>query len=185
MSWIIRLACAQDLSDLYDFYAQIGRKETGYFEACLADQDLGGRIVFLAYAPHALHQTQNKDVRLAGYVILNHRPLYALYHKMDIPEIQDLNVAPAYRKQGLGSALIAHCEDWARSHGKAYIGISVGLTKDYGAAQILYVKRGYVPDGNGVTYAREPTRHGEIRPIDDDLCLMFLKDLQNNPPHNI
>lgn len=30
------------------------------------------------------------------------------------------------------------------------VGVSVGLYYDYGNAQLLYVKRGYIPDGRGI-----------------------------------
>jgi hypothetical protein len=32
------------------------------------------------------------------------------------------------------------------------VGLGVELCADYGPAQMLYIKKGYIPDGNGVTY---------------------------------
>ena len=58
------------------------------------------------------------------------------------------------------------------------MGIGVGLYTSYGAAQRLYCKMGYVPDGNGVTYDRKLLAAGEFRPLDDQLCLMMIKDLE-------
>ena len=141
--------------------------EPGYFERCFAEQDEGKREILIA----AL------DGRDVGYGFLNWRPQYALYKKLGIPEIQDLNVLPEARCNGVASAIINACEDRAREQGDEMIGISVGLHKDYGPAQRLYVKRGYVPDGYGVTYDRETVQCGTMHLIDDDLRLMMVKPL--------
>ena len=164
----IRKATASDLSALNGLIEALGyKKEPGYFETCLAEQDEGRRLVFIVSAG-------GRDV---GYGMLNWRPQYALYRRLDIPEIQDLRVLPADRQQGAGSALIEHCESVARAKGCTQIGVSVALHKDFGPAQRLYVKRGYVPDGYGVTYDRASVASGEIRPVDDNLCLMMVKTL--------
>lgn len=110
-----------------------------------------------------------------GGCYVNWEPKYGLYRRMRLPEIQDLRVLPTYRKRGVGAGLILASEELARGRGNPGIGISVGLNADYGAAQRLYVRMGYMPDGQGVTYEREPVAAGEKRPIDDDLALMLLK----------
>jgi GNAT superfamily N-acetyltransferase len=110
--------------------------------------------------------------------MLNWKPQYSLYKKLSIPEIQDLNVVPELRRKGIASALITRCEELILQKGQQQVGIAVGLTPEYGAAQVLYVKAGYVPDGYGVTYDREGVRHGDIRPLDDDLCLMMVKEIK-------
>lgn len=110
-----------------------------------------------------------------GACYLNWEPKYGLYRRMRLPEIQDLRVLPGYRKRGVGGGLIRAAEDMARGKGHTGIGISVGLNADFGAAQRLYIGLGYMPDGHGVTYEREPVPAGEKRPIDDDLALMLLK----------
>ncbi|MCB9991029.1 MAG: GNAT family N-acetyltransferase [Rhodospirillales bacterium] len=166
---LIRQAGQQDIGALYGLIDALGfHKEQGYFERCLAEQDEGRRQVFIV---------QDEQKQDAGYGMLNWKPQYALYKKLEIPEIQDLNVIPAARRQGLASAVIGHCETIARARGCDHIGISVGLYPGYGPAQRLYVKLGYVPDGNGVTYDREPVSYGELRPVDDELCLMMVKDI--------
>jgi len=55
------------------------------------------------------------------------------------------------------------------------IGIGVGLYKDYGCAQKLYVHLGYVPDGYGVTYKYQPVVPGNSYPVDDDLVIWLKK----------
>jgi hypothetical protein len=61
------------------------------------------------------------------------------------------------------------------------VGIGVGLYAGedggYGSAQRLYVKRGYIPDGKGVTYNYQHTIPGNSYPLDDDLVLWFTKKL--------
>ena len=44
-------------------------------------------------------------------------------------------------------------------------------------AQKLYIKMGYVPDGNGVTYKYQPVIPGDLYPVDDDLVIWLKKDL--------
>jgi hypothetical protein len=68
-------------------------------------------------------------------------------------------------------------EDLARQRGCRQIGLGVGLYADYGAAQRLYLKLGYVLDGRGITYKYLPARGGETFRIDDDLLLWLVKSL--------
>lgn len=165
---IIRRATTADIESLNALAAANGSaKAPDYFETCLAEQDAGRRALYII-------ATGDAD---AGYGMLNWHPQYSLYKRLGIPEIQDLNVIPAHRRMGLARALIAHCETTARAQSCTQMGISVGLYSDYGAAQRLYVTLGYVPDGFGVTYDRETVRPGEFRPVDDNLCLMMVKDL--------
>lgn len=166
---IVRLAVTDDIPALDAIaLAQNSQKAADYFARCLEEQAAGRRLVFVAGLG---------DAAPAGYGMLNFNPQYALYKRLGIPEIQDLNVVPEARKQGLATAIIHHCETIARERGCEDIGISVGLYPDYGPAQRLYVKLGYIPDGYGVTYDRQTVRPGEMRPVDDDLCLMMLKYL--------
>ena len=164
----IRRAGPGDLEKLDGLIAVLGyHKESGYFERCLAEQAEGRREIFIA----------SMDGRDAGYAMLNWKPGYALFQKLGLPEIQDMNVIHALRRHGIAMALILHCEQAARVKGCAQMGIGVGLYADYGPAQRLYVKMGYIPDGMGINYDREPVKPMEIRPVDDDLNLMMVKDL--------
>jgi GNAT superfamily N-acetyltransferase len=114
-------------------------------------------------------------IKNKGFVVLNRKPKYSLYQKLGIPEIQDVFVFPDYRRQGLATALIRFCEEKA---GTDMIGISVPISHRYGGAQRLYSRLGYIPDGNGVTYNREIINHNSGVKVDDDLCLMLVKDLK-------
>lgn len=110
-----------------------------------------------------------------GGLYLNAAPKYALYQRLKVPELQDLRVAPGHRRKGVGQALVEAAENLARGAGAPGIGVSVGLTAPYGAAQRLYMRMGYIPDGNGVTFERRPVEHGEKQTIGDDLALMLIK----------
>ena len=57
------------------------------------------------------------------------------------PNIFLIYVEPAYRRQGIGSALMRHVEVWARSQGYRQIGLQV-FTTDRPAIE-LYQKLGY------------------------------------------
>ena len=124
----------------------------------------------------------NGDVTLlaigeAAYVLYNRTPRYQPFLRLGVPEIQDLNVHPDHRQQGLGRALVAACEAKARDEGREMIGLGVGLSASYGPAQRLYAQSGYLPDGAGLIYDGEAVPPGASRPNDDDLCLMMVKAL--------
>lgn len=168
----IRTACSGDMPALEAVAGAVSsHKEDGYFERCLAEQEDGKRAVLVG-----LYAGQ-----IAGFGMLNWNPGYVPFRRMGIPEIQDLNTNPAFRRRGVAGAIISACEDLAREKGCDQVGIGVGLYAGYGTAQRLYVRRGYVPDGAGVVYDRLPVRPGEIRPVDDDLNLMMIKALSPDP----
>lgn len=112
-----------------------------------------------------------------GFAVLNTQPLYRLYARLGIPEIQDIFILPEYRQQGLATALIKYCESVAAAAGKSMIGISVPVSPQFGAAQRLYAGLGYMPDGNGVTHERDAVIHNNAYPVGDNLCLMLVKEL--------
>jgi GNAT superfamily N-acetyltransferase len=159
----LRLATVGDIP-LLDGIAQ-GMKHVhaqGYFARCIAE-----RQVYIAFHGETA----------AGCAQLNFNPVYAMFRRLGLPEIQDLCVLPEFRRQGIGLALIKHCENVARAAGKTDMGISVGLHAAYGAAQRLYVANGYVPDGAGIAYDDESIASGAMKPIDDLLTLKLVKAL--------
>jgi GNAT superfamily N-acetyltransferase len=113
---------------------------------------------------------------LAGLVTLHWNPLYAGIAGKGIPEVQDLMVLPAYRRRGVATRLMDQAERSARARA-AYVAIGVGLHPGYNAAQRLYVLRGYVPDGFGVTYDDRYIDEGEMLRFDDLLVLHLVKSL--------
>jgi GNAT superfamily N-acetyltransferase len=115
---------------------------------------------------------------VAGYVTLHLQPLYPGIAGKGIPEIQDLNVLPAYRRRGVATRLLDHAESHAARHA-ATVAIGVGLHPGYNAAQRLYGLRGYVPDGLGVTHDDRYVRAGETVPLDDELVLHLTKPVRS------
>jgi GNAT superfamily N-acetyltransferase len=164
----IRVAGEDDLAVLNRLALAHGYKETDYFMRCLDESRAGRRRIILAL--------DNASEGL-GYVMLNRQPLYQPFRSAGIPEVQDLFILPEWRRQGLGETLVKACEEAARTEGCDMIGLAVGLHSGYGAAQRLYVQMGYVPDGFGVVYESQNIKPGEMRRVDDDLCLMMVKDL--------
>jgi GNAT superfamily N-acetyltransferase len=116
------------------------------------------------------------DGQFAGYVTVDWRPTYAAFADLNIPEIQDLNVLTKYRRKGIASRLLDRAEtEAARRSG--VVGIAVGLHPGCNAAQRLYAKRGYIPDGRGITYRNCFVKEGASVVLDDDLVMHFTKQL--------
>ena len=161
----------EDIAIISEAFNAIGwNKPLSLFAGYLKEQEAGERLVWVA---------QFKD-EFAGYVTLKWQSQYPAFKAENIPEVMDLNVLPSFRKIGIGSLLLDTAEKEAATKSQM-IGIGVGLYAGedggYGAAQRLYVKRGYLPDGKGVTYNYEPTIPGNSYPLDDDLVLWFTKKL--------
>lgn len=128
------------------------------------EQEAGRRLVLIARSGGAV----------AGYVTINWQPDYPPFRDAGIPEIQDFNVLPAFRRRAIGTKLMDEAERLILER-SSVIGIGVGLHHDYGAAQRLYVMRGYVPDALGITAHGRRLNWGDEAKIDDDLVLWFAK----------
>jgi ribosomal protein S18 acetylase RimI-like enzyme len=103
-------------------------------------------------------------------------PAYLPFADAKIPEIQDLNVLPGFRRRGIATQLLDRAEEEIALR-RGVVGISVGLHPGYNQAQRLYVKRGYIPDGRGVTYRYQPVKEGVQILLDDHLLLHLTKQL--------
>ena len=141
-------------------------KPRSQYEIYLSEQQEGSRTTFVAF--------YGRD--FAGYVTINWRPSYPPFRTDGIPEIQDFNVLPQFRRRGIGTHLMDEAEQKV-SERSSVVGIGVGVTPDYGAAQRLYVLRGYVPDGMGLARDGRPVRWGDRITIDDALVLYMTKAL--------
>ncbi|MCC5015518.1 MULTISPECIES: GNAT family N-acetyltransferase [unclassified Legionella] len=141
-------------------------KPASTFITYLAEQNRGERIIWLAFSQD----------ELAGYVTLKWLSSYPSFRDQNIPEIMDLNVLPPYRKKGIGSCLLARAEHESAKK-STRCGLGVGLYGDYGQAQRLYIKRGYLPDGLGITSHYNDVVPGGRYAVDDDLVLWLTKKL--------
>jgi len=111
----------------------------------------------------------------AGYITILWESPYPPFREQKIPEIADFNVLIKFRRRGIGKALMDQAERRIAQR-SPIAGIGVGLTEDYGAAQILYAKRGYIPDGKGISYNERFLKHSDQVIIDDDLILCFTRN---------
>lgn len=118
-----------------------------------------------------------KGREIIGYASLLRISEYPHFKRANIPEIHDVWIAQDWRNKGFGKMLIQYLEHSARVEGYLQIGIGVGLYADYGPAQQLYSRLGYIADGYGVTYNYQPTAPGESYPLDDELILWMTKNL--------
>lgn len=166
-SWQFRFLTQSDIPHIVSAFTDIGwNKPTPLYQKYLKEQENDQRCVWLAF----------KDNDFAGYVTLKWHSDYLPFNEQNIPEISDLNVLPKFRKLGVASTLLDRAEAEALKK-SPIVGIGVGLFSDYGDAQKLYIKRGYIPDGLGITYNYHPVKFGDSVPLDDDLVLWFRKCL--------
>jgi len=139
-------------------------KPVSQYEKYVADQRAGLRSVLVATV----------DGEYAGYVTVWWESPYEPFK--GIPEIQDFNVLPRFRRRGIGTGLMDAAEALVAERSDV-VGLGVGLYADYGTAQRMYVRRGYIPDGRGILYNLKQVPPGELVRNDDDATLMFTKSL--------
>lgn len=164
----IRLLEQKDIPEIAKAFQTLGwNKPASQYERYFAEQVFEVRDVFVAYV----------DGRFAGYLTICWRSSYRPFLQEGIPEIVDFNVLPQYRRQGIGTALMEMAESEITKVSRI-AGIGVGMTSDYGAAQRLYVRRGYIPDGRGLYHRGHFPKHSELVTVDDDLALYFTKELK-------
>jgi GNAT superfamily N-acetyltransferase len=149
------------------FLAARWPKPRAQYERYLAEQESGVRSVLVAMA----------GAEVCGYGTVAWEPDYPPFMVARIPEIQDLNVLPRFRRRGIATRLMDQAERLVGGRGDV-VGIGVGVYDDYGPAQRMYVLRGYVPDGRGASWRNQPVHGGETVRADDDLVLYLIKRLR-------
>lgn len=117
------------------------------------------------------------DGRAAGFLIIVWESRYPPFAAEVIPEIGDFNVLPHARRQGVGTALMDEAELRVGRRSDR-VGLGVGLYVDYGSAQRLYARRGYIPDGAGVVLGGVSVTPGSMVRLDDNPVLMLTKQLR-------
>ncbi len=168
MNLVIRPLEARDVAPIAAAFAALGwDKPASQYERYLQDQKAGRRVVPAAFV----------DDAFAGYLTVVWESGYPPFREANIPEIQDLNVLPPLRRKGVGTRLMDAAERRIAARGFPIVGIGVGMTPDYGAAQRLYVQRGYVPDGRGLMSEDCFVQHGDVVRVDDGLILHLTKNL--------
>jgi GNAT superfamily N-acetyltransferase len=164
---VIRPLESRDVAPISAAFSAVGwNKPRAQYERYHAEQQSGLRTVFVAFVGGGF----------AGYVTVVWSPTYPPFRADKIPEIQDFNVLPPFRRRGIGTRLMDEAERKV-SERSGVAGIGVGMSPDYGAAQRLYVLRGYVPDGRGLTRDGSPVRQGDEITVNDGLVLYLTKSL--------
>jgi ribosomal protein S18 acetylase RimI-like enzyme len=167
MKLSIRKFRKNDIQNIANALIEIGwRDRTTTLKEYLSEQTEKERIVMVA----------SLDNKSAGYITILWRSVYPPFAEKSIPEIKDLNVLPIFRRQGIASKLLDRAEELI-SQCSDIAGIAAGMFSDYGAAQRLYIKRGYIPDGLGLFYHGKHIKMGQKITIDDDLDLYLTKTL--------
>jgi GNAT superfamily N-acetyltransferase len=165
---VIRLLEVNDIPRIANAFKELGwNKPASQYERYLMEQALKARVVYVAFL----------DGEFTGYLTICWKSSYEPFRERNIPEIVDFNVLPRFRRMGIGTQLMDRAE-----HGIAKIsslaGIGVGMTPDYGAAQRLYILRGYIPDGRGLHWRNHHVHYHEDITVDDDLALYLTKELK-------
>lgn len=165
-SLLIRAMLAEDVPLLCKADQDESQSNVDYLNRQLENQQSGNCIALVAFY----------DEEPAGFVFLYYRCKWGGLGNQGIPGIVDLRVFEAYRRKGIGNKLM----DVAESEAGRYcdrVYLDVCLNSDYGAAQVLYAKRGYIPDGKGVYYKEEPCLVNADCRNDDELTLCLIKKL--------
>ena len=164
---VIRQINAEDITDICKAQNDTSEKNRNYFKNQVANQEKENSTALLA-----LYRGE-----IAGYVFLYFKCKWGGLGNQGIPGVVDLKVLEPYRKKGIGNRLMDVAEEIAGAYGdKVYL--DVCLNSDYGAAQRLYIKRGYLPDGKGVYYEEKICPVDAPCKNDDELTLCVVKDLR-------
>lgn len=164
---VIRNLLSQDCEIISKAFAKQGWNKTKeQFQDYFIQQEKGIRDVIIAECCN----------EFAGYITILWNSSYPAFIERNIPEIMDFNVLLKFRRKHIGTILMDEAEERLKISSKV-AGLRVGLTADYGAAQVLYVKRGYVPDGFGIHYEDKKLNYGDQALVDDELTLGLIKVL--------
>lgn len=168
MTLRIRKIQEKDIEKISLAFQEIGwDKLAEQYKKYLTEQEQDKRLVLVAF----------KDRKFVGYVTIIWESDYPFFKENNIPEIVDFNVLPEYQRQGIGTKLMNETEKIV-SQKADKVGIGVGLAPGYNAAQRMYVLRGYVPDGRGITYQEKYVEFGQEIKIDHSLNMHFIKKLK-------
>ena len=169
MNLTLRRLVDEDAEIISHAFAEIGwNKPARQYRDYTQQQQTGQIIVLVA----------EWEDDFAGYLKIVWKPAYAYFKEQAIPEIQDLNVLPKYRRRGVATALMDAAEAIVARR-STHVGLGVGLHPGYNAAQRMYVLRGYIPDAQGVTWKDAYIQEGQALVADDELVLHLVKALHD------
>ncbi|MFK7922097.1 MAG: N-acetyltransferase family protein [Bacteroidia bacterium] len=148
------------------FKLQGWEKPVAQYERYFQMQEKGTRDIIIA----------ELGQEFAGYLTIQWESNYAAFQSKGIPEVVDFNVLKKFQRKGIGRALMDEAERRVKAV-SPICGIGVGMLEDYGAAQILYIKRGYIPDGKGLSYEGKQLKYDDNVIMGDGVVLHLSKKL--------
>jgi GNAT superfamily N-acetyltransferase len=164
----IHLLAPKNAKEISEAFSAIGwSKPVSQYERYFLEQEKGERTILVA----------RLSGDFGGYVTILWHSNYIPFRTQNIPEIQDLNVLPRWRRQGIATRMMEEAESRVVKKSPV-VGLGVGMDRDYGPAQHMYALRGYIPDGLGLTYAGRNLQWGESVRVDDSLVLYMTKSLR-------
>lgn len=168
ISFKVELLVAAHAEMLSQAFAPLGwpGKDAELYRRYLAEQADGTRTALVAM----------DGTVVLGYLTVLWRSAYLPFREAGIPELSDFNVLPQFRRQHVGTAPMDAAESLVAARSSA-VGLGVGLYADYAAAHLMYLKRGYLPDGRGIAYEFTPVAPGTTVRVDDGLTLMMTREL--------
>lgn len=166
-SLLIRSMEIEDAKVIYDTYLAYGwHPVLETYENYYKEQEENKRKVFIA--------EYKGEVSGLCTLVLNSEE--GPWVDMGYPEIVDLTVFFHVHNNGIGNKLLDVIEQEAAKISDT-VYLAVGVHSGYGAAQRIYVKRGYIPDGSGVWYQGKQLEQYAPCCNDDDLLLFMSKKL--------
>ena len=171
---IVRDMAPSDARVFFDEYtAQGWHPEEAYYHMRMREQTEGKCVALTA-------EYQGQP---AGAVYVYFAAQEGPFKEKGWPEIVDFSVLQKYQRRGIGKGLMDAAEKIAAARSDT-VCLGVGLSREYGTAQRMYVKRGYVPDGSGVWYRNEPcVQYETVCTVDDDLVLYLYKNWIDEKAH--
>jgi GNAT superfamily N-acetyltransferase len=144
----------------------------------VCDSEVEARRYLADHAePDGASLIATRDPDVIGYVGIVWESNFPEFRSRGIPLVHQMAVAGPFRRRGVATLLMDAAEQLARDRGIATLGTTVGLFDEYGAAQRLYGRRGYIPDGRGACQGQRPLSKGMQVTVDDDLIIWLTKDL--------
>lgn len=165
MKATVRSMCESDAAAFDYEYTLSGEVKSGEtFTTLYARQRMKKAAVYVA----------EFEGKLLGYVVVCFE---VTLQGSVIVHIEDLFVLPLFRKCGVGASLLDFAEgEIERRFDKVHASIGIGAA--YGAAQRLFIKRGYLPDGQGARYNGRILQEGAQAINTRSLCLKYCKELK-------
>jgi len=161
----VRSMKKEDAEIFYKTYLSYGwHPEIKTYENYYEEQESGLRKVFIA----------EYEGNVAGICTLVMNPTDGSFAGKGYPEIVDLCVFFHLHRLGIGNKLLDIAEREAFKIADT-VYLAVGVHSGYGAAQRIYVRRGYNFDGTGVWYRGKQLEQYANCVNDDDLLLYMSK----------